>query len=575
MSTNLTKRTEIGHFGKYLLLSFYAILFLSKCIVLHIITKGGKRMKKLFLILLSIILLLSVSLPSLTNQNIAHAQTEKVTVLADVVNLREGPGLTYQVIQSVKKGDELTYIERQGDWYKVQTGSTKAWIASWLVEKNDKNNANSKKTAGIVVAQIDHLNIRQEPSISSPMLAQLFTGNEANYLKEEGNWVQIQFGKLVGWVSKDYITIVTTKTDSIETNAVENTKKSTATSLNYVTINVDAVNVRKKADLNSKKIDVVYRNSSFKVLDEKNGWLEIEYKEGKKGWVNGLYGTRSTTKQNTSAKTDAKSTVKNTITIIYNGTNLREQPTTASAIVQRVDAGNRFEVVAAENDWYKIKLTSGKTAYVANWVVTTDEDKATSNNKSNTQKPNRKKDTLNGLTIVVDAGHGGNDHGTTGKRGTDEKDITLLTAALLKAKLQSAGAKVIMTRDSDIYVGLKNRVSISNNAKTDAFISIHYDATQDSSVSGVTTYYTKSSQKQLAEYVQKGLARKVELRDRGAQPGNYYVLRENQRNAILIELGFLSNPNEERKVTTDYYREQATLGIYQGIVNYFNAQLEQ
>lgn len=528
-------------------------------------------MKKLFLIIASIILLLSVSLPNFNDSSTAHAKTEIVTVVADVVNLREGPGLTYNIIKSVRKGEELTYIERKGDWYKVQTGSTFAWVANWLVEK--KTNVTEHKTAGIVIAQNDHLNIRQEPSVSSPMLAQLFTGNEANYLKEQGNWVQIQFGDLIGWVAKDYVTIVLNKKNNTSKDDI---KEKTNSNLDYVSIHVDAVNVRKKADLNSKKISVVYRNNTFKILDEQNGWLEIEYEKGKKGWVNSLYGTRSATKRGISSKASTKTPAKQTITIIYNGTNLREQPTTTSNIVKRVDAGNRFEVIAIENDWYKIKLASGESAYVANWVVTADQAKANKNSTEKiAEKPNRKKDTLNGLTIVLDAGHGGNDHGTTGKRGTDEKDITLLTAELLKSKLQSAGAKVIMTRESDVYVGLKNRVSISNSSNADAFISIHYDATLDSSVSGVTTYYTKSSQKELAQYVQKGIMRKVNLRDRGAQPGNYYVLRENEHNSILIELGFLSNPSEERKVTTDYYREQATLGIYQGIVNYFNAQLEQ
>ncbi|PKC51307.1 N-acetylmuramoyl-L-alanine amidase, partial [Rhizophagus irregularis] len=78
----------------------------------------------------------------------------------------------------------------------------------------------------------------------------------------------------------------------------------------------------------------------------------------------------------------------------------------------------------------------------------------------------------------------------------------------------------------------------------------------------------------LAQYVNEGLASKVALRNRGAQLGNYLVLRENYQNAILIELGYLSNPTEERIITTDFYREQATLGIYNGILNYFDAQIE-
>lgn len=66
----------------------------------------------------------------------------------------------------------------------------------------------------------------------------------------------------------------------------------------------------------------------------------------------------------------------------------------------------------------------------------------------------------------------------------------------------------------------------------------------------------------------------ISLKDRGTQPGDYLVLRENKQKAILIELGYLSNPSEERNVTTQNYREQATHGIYNGIINYFNAQLD-
>jgi N-acetylmuramoyl-L-alanine amidase len=68
------------------------------------------------------------------------------------------------------------------------------------------------------------------------------------------------------------------------------------------------------------------------------------------------------------------------------------------------------------------------------------------------------------------------------------------------------------------------------------------------------------------------LAKKINLRDRGAQPGNYLILRENRQEAILIELGFLSNPSEERTLTTEKFREQASLGIYNGVVNYFDNQ---
>lgn len=145
---------------------------------------------------------------------------------------------------------------------------------------------------------------------------------------------------------------------------------------------------------------------------------------------------------------------------------------------------------------------------------------------------------------------------------------------MLASKLSAAGANVVMTRESDEYVALRKRVSIAHQYEADAFISLHYDATDDSSINGFTSYYMNSNQKGLAEAIHDGLSSKLELRDRGTQQGNYLVLRENRQKAVLIELGFLSNSSEERVITTAKFREQATLGIYQGILNYFNEQEE-
>lgn len=531
-------------------------------------------MKKTITYLLSLVLFLSISLPYLHNPNKAFADTDTVTVLAETVNLREGPGLTYSIIKKTKKGDKLSIIDKSDDWYYVKTGNTEGWIASWLVIGSN-NNDTKKSDATFIISQVDNLNIRQEPSISSPVLAQLFTGNEANYIKEEDGWIQIKHGQNLGWVSKDYVTIISEKQEVEKTNKTNKTNKKTENvSYTHIIINVDAVNVRKKSDLNSKKLSVVKRDAIFNILEEENGWVKIEYEKGKKGWVNSLYGKYTNEVNNNTENTLHSKPSTETITIIYNGTNLRAEPSTNSDIVKRVDAGNSFEVIETTNDWFKIKVNKKETAYVANWVVKrSDENVVDSIEKEKKEKSKRKKGSLNGLIIVLDPGHGGNDLGTTGVRGTDEKDINLLTAEKLKSKLQAAGANVVLTRESDTYVALQKRVSISHQVEADAFISLHYDATENSSVNGITTYYTNSYQKELAQYVHNGLAKKVDLRDRGVQPGNYLVLRENKQNAILIELGFLSNGNEERKITTDYYREKATLGIYQGIINYFDDQL--
>ncbi|MGM9950994.1 MAG: SH3 domain-containing protein [Lysinibacillus sp.] len=515
-------------------------------------------MRQALQIIIACMLIFSIAMP-----NVSKAANDDLVVTAEVLNLREGPGLSYPILLKLEEGDTVSTIERSGDWIHVKAGNTEGWVAGWLTKANTK--AGQNEAQRIIISQVNALNVRAEPSLSSTVLTQLSSGAEASYIKSENDWVQIQYGSTTGWVSSQYVTV-----KELSKKAA-NEKVETSIAGDAFTVTVDAVNVRKNADLTSKRIGVAYRGEQFKVLEQSDNWVRIQYKDNKEGWIYKFYGS-FVEKEVKSASTSSPS--KGSVTIIYDGTNMRQDASTSAAVVHRANAGETYSILKTEGDWYKVSLSGGKTAYVANWVVSQEKDNVTRKSSSTKkQKSERKKGTLKGLTLVIDAGHGGNDHGTTGVRGTDEKGITLKTAELLKSKLQAAGAEVIMTRESDVYVDLRKRVAVAHQVEADAFISLHYDATENSSVSGITTYYTNSHQKELAKYVHAGLADKVSLRDRGVQPGNYLVLRENRQKAILIELGFLSNPSEERAITTDYYREQATRGIYEGIVDFFDAQL--
>lgn len=530
--------------------------------------------KKLLHIVPILLLLFTVTIPSMQIGHKASANSGDLKVTGTILHLREGPGLSYPIITTLEEGDTLTSIGRQDDWIQVKTDNYEGWVASWLTAPT-----NSVQTVDkIVISQVDRLNIRTEPDISSAVLGQLSTGNQATLLQESGEWAKISWNGLTGWVSTSYVTIneITKKTTENETDSTDTTENKTETTKNTsatspedttFTVLVDTLNVRKKADLTASKVGTVSKGQVFKVLKQEHNWVQIQFNEDKTGWVYSFYGTFSDVTKSTSTSSSKKEL--GSVTIIYNGTNLRTDATTSAEVVERVDAGETYPIIGTKGDFYEIQLGE-KTAFVANWVVSTDEKNAAVKEE---QKTTRKKGTLNGLTIVVDAGHGGNDHGTTGQRGTDEKDITLKTASLLASKLSAAGADVIMTRESDEYVALRKRVSVAHQYDADAFISLHYDATDDSSVSGFTSYYLNGNQKGLAEAIHNGLASKVNLRDRGTQPGNFLVLRENRQPAVLLELGFLSNAGEERVITTEKFREQATLGIYQGILDYFNKDI--
>lgn len=485
-----------------------------------------------------------------------HVLAETAIVDTPSLKVRSGPGLSYDVIGSVKSGQSFDILSTQDDWYQIDYKGHKGWIASWLTKSSSSQQVNQA-----AIVQVKTLNVRASASTASSLLGQLPQGATVQVISTEGSWAEISYNGSSAWVHTDYIQIVSGSSSE---------SKQKATPSNFV-VQVDALNVRKKATLDSKRIGVVYRNETLKVVAVSSNWVEVELANGSKGWVYSYYGSFQNAPAASKSSTPKAS--NETVTILYNGTNLRTQPNTSSDVAARVDAGVKLKVVQAVNDWYEVEH-NGKQAYVANWVVTTGNVTVDISSPEKEEKVDRKKGTLNGLDIVIDPGHGGNDRGTTGYYGTDEKGLTLPTAELLAAKLQAAGARVTLTRESDTYVSLRKRVSVSHQVGADAFISVHYDSVNDSSVHGFTTYYQHGFQKELADQIHSALQDRLSLRDRGVRKGNYLVLRENKQHAVLLELGYLSNATEERTVTTAQFRETAAHAIYEGIINYFDDRLK-
>ena len=508
-------------------------------------------------IFFALILFLSFAPPSFTEADVSEVQST-----VSNLNMRSGPGLAYPIISSVPTGERMHVLEQQGDWSKVRHDTTEGWVAAWYTKQLGEAN---KQTGQLVVSKVDRLNLRSQPSIDAAVLTQLSAGDQASMVGDHGQWVEISFNQVKGFVAKEYITVQTNETKPVAQQPEND---------NLFKVSVNSLNVRSNPDLTSKKIAVVGKGDRLKILNKQHNWVEIELSEKESGWVYSFYGTltaeTSTSSVDSSHDQTSETIESTTLTILYNGTNIRTAPSTSSDVVYRGDAGESFETIGQSGDWYEIETPDGSKGFIADWVVSTE---STEKESEQQKVEKRKEGTLDGLSIVIDPGHGGNDHGTTGARGTEEKGITLRTSELLASKLRAAGANVVMTRDSDVYVDLRKRVAIGHQLDADAFISVHYDATESSAINGFTTYFMHGYQQALAQSVHESLGKKIELRDRGTQPGNYLVLRENRQQAILIELGFLSNPSEERSVSTEQFREQASLGIYNGVVNYFDEQL--
>jgi N-acetylmuramoyl-L-alanine amidase/putative methionine-R-sulfoxide reductase with GAF domain len=214
------------------------------------------------------------------------------------------------------------------------------------------------------------------------------------------------------------------------------------------------------------------------------------------------------------------------------------------------------------------------------------------------------------MRIVVDAGHGGWDLGTVGRRGLLEKDLVLEIAQRLGKLLESRlGAEVILTRNDDNYIPLDERAGIANQAQADLFVSVHANYSDLPSARGVETYYTNffsapsakdietragksdgknpvtvalsaadlhekiEQSRRLAASVQRSLygtlsVQNPGLRDRGVKEASYVVLTETAMPGILAEVSFVSSPTDEQKLRSDGYREQIAEALYKGIARY-------
>lgn len=189
---------------------------------------------------------------------------------------------------------------------------------------------------------------------------------------------------------------------------------------------------------------------------------------------------------------------------------------------------------------------------------------------------------LSGMTIVVDPGHGGPDTGAIGPTGTYEKTDNLAMGLDLATLLRSAGAHVILTRSTDITPAtgtyselsdLQARTKIANDMKADLFICIHSDSFSNPAAGGTTTYYSSDSpvsarSKALAASIQSELVKAINLNDRGVKDANFYVIKNTKMPAVLIEVGFISNPTEENLLKSPDFQNKAALGVFQGILKF-------
>jgi N-acetylmuramoyl-L-alanine amidase len=221
---------------------------------------------------------------------------------------------------------------------------------------------------------------------------------------------------------------------------------------------------------------------------------------------------------------------------------------------------------------------------------------------------------LGARRIVIDAGHGGHDPGTTGRGGLQEKDLVLDVALRLDRLVrQELGADVVLTRSTDVFIPLEERTAIANSREADLFLSIHANASRNSRARGIETYFLNFAQdphaeevaarenaisaatlkdlqnlvkaitlntkidesRDFAAAVQESMVSGVRARhavpDRGVHTAPFYVLIGASMPAVLAEIAFVSNPEDEKRLKSPEYRELLAQSLLRGVRSYLEA----
>ncbi|MFS0575616.1 N-acetylmuramoyl-L-alanine amidase [Sporosarcina sp. 179-K 3D1 HS] len=343
----------------------------------------------------------------------------------------------------------------------------------------------------------------------------------------------------------------------------------------------DTLNVRSLPSINGAILGSLQDGAVVEVVGQSGDWLLVLLEQGE-GYINGKYTTElgadkpepdvpgdndvseepKPVEPTEPVKPEPPAVTGNLIgKATVNNLNVRSAASGTAKAVGKLNRGQKVEVISIDGYWAKIKFNS-QTAYV---------------HKSYLKLINTSGNPLKDRVIVIDPGHGAHDPGAT-RSGLTEKGVNLKVAKLVEAKLKKAGAKVLMTRSTDTFLSLEQRTEFAKKHYAEAFVSIHVNSAGSSSAKGTEVFFDSSvnensaESKLLATAIKNNIVKRANMNDRGVKDQRFYVIRNNNVAAVLVELGFISNSEDFNKLASDKYIEIFAESIYQGLVQYYSAE---
>lgn len=478
------------------------------------------------------------------HQFTVEAASSKDIIIKETANVRQKASLTAPVLSTAKKNERYLVLSETKNWVKIQFKKQSGWVSKKVV----KNASLSKK--GYTVDKVNYL--YEKASNTSTVLVKLEQATPITIVSYQKGYYKAVSNGTTGYIKASAV--------SYQEQIV------TYNAIGYVTST--SANVKKDATSSSATATKLVKDAPVQITGKKAGWYKVTaYRTA--GWIEQKYIT-----------TEAPEMPTETIgTIRVNSlhSNVREEPSLSSEILYDTQIkGEQFDYYRVYGDWYAIKLLEETVGYIHSSLISIytpseDDDEDIENpgdSEDDVTIPDVGDGTLEGKTIVLDAGHGGKDSGSTSVLNLMEKNMNLLAATNLQKTLEAAGAKVIMTRSNDIYLTLQERVNISHKYNTDLFISIHHDSAV-ATATGFTTYYYYKRDLNLANMVNAEMVNNLPLRNRGTKYGNFHVIRENKKPSLLLELGFMSNKSDVLTFNTESYRSSFSKSIKDALVSYY------
>lgn len=250
--------------------------------------------------------------------------------------------------------------------------------------------------------------------------------------------------------------------------------------------------------------------------------------------------------------------------------NVRTGPSTKYASINKLSKGAKVQIAYQVGNWTVVKNGS-VIGFVSSSYLINQQPVETPTPVPNPPISGEK--SLSGLKLAIDPGHGGKDPGASGY-GLKEKDVVLDTGLRLQTLLQSTPIQIIMTRDTDIYIAPVERAKKANAEKADLFVSIHANAANKTASGTETLYYPNSADSQkLAGYIQKRLVDTLDTKDRKLKPRkDLAVLNSTNMTAVLVEIGFIDQVDDNALLADPAKRQEAAQAIYNGILDYYKSE---